>query len=308
MDTLKEEFKLTKFGLSHNKKECFTLCQWRWHYNVFPAYRTVLALYVSVFFLYTLISMLNVGIYNTMAFLTMWTYLMFAIYLVSSALVAILYKNRFSNVEVESTNFAKIPSEKQIENGTANNAFVEMSGEKDANGHWVQGPSTDSTSYGTSIQILEQEHTDITNLMKISWVFGNIIQGFIPIVTVVYFTALFPLIGQTNFTDINLHGATTFLLLVDTCVVARPVRLLHIIHPAIYGLCYLIFSAIYWSIDHSNVLYPGVLDWNYPGMTMVWVCGLTFVALPLLQLLFFALYRLRVNIYQRLYGADFEQL
>jgi len=65
----------------------------------------------------------------------------------------------------------------------------------------------------------------------------------------------------------------------------------------LYGLAYLIFSTIYWAVDHSNVMYPGVLDWNVPITTAVVILVLFVIGIPLVQFILFNIYQLRLYIY-----------
>lgn len=255
---------------------------------MFLVYRVLTAAYTTVFFITIVVLLLSDGVDNIMAFLTMWTYLLLALYFLSSAIVTIVHSlasRRSHQHRIESLRFAK---QDNAENGIANAAFPETDGNNANPAGFV--PESQLGNVTNTIS------ADVTVPMKITWLLGNIVQSFAIIVTVIYFTALYPLIGSTNYVDMNLHGVSSFLVIIDTCVTSRPVRLLHVIHPMIYGACYLIFSAIYWSFDHvKNVLYPGVLDWNYPGTVAVWAVTLAVVIMPLLQLVYFCAYRLRLH-------------
>jgi hypothetical protein len=244
-----------------------------------------------------------------MAYLTIWSYMLLAIYFLSSAVIAVYHhckgqgRHRHHNT-VDNVTLAQAKVQHRSENGISNMAFVVTDENKNkteivtGQPQYVESKSNHeptASSTNKAFQGLEQNDDDITWPMKANWILGNIVQVFAIVVTAVYFTALFPLIGKTNFIDINLHAVNTFLILVDTCITARPVRLFHVIHPLIYGGCYLIFSAVYWSFDHvKHVLYPGVLDWNYPGTTFIWVAGLSLVVIPSLQMVYFGFYRLRI--------------
>ena len=142
------------------------------------------------------------------------------------------------------------------------------------------------------------------------WFLGNVTQVFAIIVTVVYFVALYPslrkIYGDVSLEDLNLHGFNTAMLLVDIAVCARPVRLLHVLYPVLYGAAYAIFSVIYWSLDpQNNVLYENVLDWNHVGVTIGVVLGLCVVGVPLLQLSHFGVYKLRLCLYRKIYGEQY---
>lgn len=139
--------------------------------------------------------------------------------------------------------------------------------------------------------------------MKISWLLFAIASGAAFIVTLIYFSALFPQrgISYLSVVDINLHLMNSVVVILEFIVAALPVRLLHGVYLFLYGLIYIVFSVIYWSVDHSHVLYPGVLDWNYPGRTMGYMLLLAFVGIPLLQSLLFGMYSLKLFIYRKIH-------
>ena len=146
--------------------------------------------------------------------------------------------------------------------------------------------------------------------MKLNWLIYNVVAVFAFLVTIIYFAALYPMIARqykVNFgpsiIDINLHAINSVIMFLEILVNGIPIRILHVLYPLIYGAVYVIFSAIYWSVDHRNVLYPGVLDWNKPGTTIVIMLILAFVVIPLFQLLLFLAYKLKVFIYGKIYSV-----
>jgi hypothetical protein len=54
---------------------------------------------------------------------------------------------------------------------------------------------------------------------------------------------------------------------VDLLLNAIPVRLLHGIYVVIYGVIYIIFTAIFYAAGNHAAIYPAVLDWGMPGRT-----------------------------------------
>ena len=200
-----------------------------------------------------------------------------------------------------------IPNGKETVVAVRNAGYVEES-EKETNGI-VSNNSLRSRSLASSTDVLlDNQKKSTTWYMKLTWFLGNILYVFGIIVTLVYFTALFPSIGVTDgfIHDLNMHAFNSLQILIDIVIVARPVRLLHVIYPFLYGVCYLIFSVIYWSEDKkNNVLYPGVLDWNEPRQTGIFMGLLAVLGIPLLQLIFFGIFRLRLYVYKHTYGTDY---
>ena len=134
--------------------------------------------------------------------------------------------------------------------------------------------------------------------LKLNWLLFAISAPAALLVTGVYFVALFPQkkVDYLNPEDVNLHLMNTVIVLLELCVSAFPVRLLHYVYMFVYGALYATFSIIYWSVDHTHVLYPGVLDWNYPKKTGFVLIILALVILPLLQIFVYSVYRLRIFI------------
>ena len=168
---------------------------------------------------------------------------------------------------------------------------------------------TGSAPHVNSDDLLSSNDTSQTTWdLKISWLLSNIISDAAPVVTIVFFTALYPNINPHPSTlsleDTNVHALNFVFVIIDHMISARPVKLYHAVFPFVYGLGYIIFSIIYWSTDHVNhVVYP-ILDWNSPGIAMATTVGLCCVAIPLLQLFFFGFYRLKYHIFKTVYGYD----
>jgi len=152
---------------------------------------------------------------------------------------------------------------------------------------------------------LEHRHNNVTpprmSHMKLSWFLFSVATPAALIVSTVFFAAVFPRLHHDylNVIDINLHVMNTVIVVLEFTLSAFPVRLLHAVYVFCYGLVYVTFSVIYWAFDHSNVMYPGVLDWNHPATTAVVLVVLTFVGIPLLQLFLFGAYQLRKYVYIR---------
>ena len=142
--------------------------------------------------------------------------------------------------------------------------------------------------------------------VKLDWLLFDIVCLAAFTVTLVYFIGLYP--QETTkpplIEDINVHAMNLVTVILDLLLGAMPVRLLHVIYPIIYGLVYTVFSLIYWSGDHSRVIYPKILDWNHPGMTAAIIAGLVVVGMPLLQAAIFVVYKLKLYVHRRIYTSS----
>lgn len=159
--------------------------------------------------------------------------------------------------------------------------------------------ATDSNEFGFTIPI-----PTIPWYMKLNWLIFAVISNIAFIVTAVYFGFLYPYLEMPGLTfiDFSYHGLNSIIILVEMSITRIPVNLLHFIYPLLYGIAYILFSVIFWAADHNNVIYPKVLDWNHPGITVLVTSVLGFVVVPVLQFVLFGLYRLRVFIYNKVTG------
>ena len=147
--------------------------------------------------------------------------------------------------------------------------------------------------------------------LKLAWVLWNIVFVHAIFVTVVYFGVIYERVQKRlgypgiQFDDLNIHGINTVFVILDTVIGAMPVRLFHVIYPAMYGIVYIVFSVIFWSVDHSNVIYRILLDWNNADVTIGVVILISVVIVPVLQCFHFALYQLRLFAYKQIYKEDY---
>ena len=132
---------------------------------------------------------------------------------------------------------------------------------------------------------------------KLSWFLADIITPVAPIVTLIFFTALYQG-GPVSLFNANVHIMNTVLVILDQYTTARPIRLLHIWAPMTFGLVYNVFNYVFWTFDHvEHVLYPGVLDWRTPGRTLVVMAIVSLVVIPSITFLWFLVYRMKLAIY-----------
>ena len=150
--------------------------------------------------------------------------------------------------------------------------------------------------------VVPRNHDDLTWYMKLDWILYNITLPVSVIVTAVFFSMLYPEISHpTHISLFNLHqhALNTVFSLLDFSVSSMPTRLVHVIYPLFYGLVYVVFTVCFWVKDHDDVIYPHVLDWDYWVHSLVLVILLAVVVLPILQVILFVLYKIRVALYRR---------
>lgn len=229
--------------------------------------------------------------YPWYAYLTNWTYLLLCIYLTWHffVTVAFLLQNPMPlNNRPDQSFHRKIFSEVRSSESFYNAV--------DYNG--IASSSLDP--------VLGNERVALPWFFKATWVLLNMANVGCVLVTVVFFAFLWPMfnVSHIDLFNLQLHGINSVIIGLEFFLTAVPSRLYHYIYPLMYGLTYLIFSAIFYGAGNTNPIYPNVLDWSKPGQTAVICLLLGFVFMPLLQLLFFLMYKLRLFIYKQISSSD----
>lgn len=274
--------------------------------------------------------------HNIMTFLTTWTYLVLTLHLSVAACTTVYSvwksKQRINQGTAVLKSLARRQSshvnptfEHDINIECNGKALKETSGENSngTHGHAHVSEQPEAISPESELD-MEEDHKKeeptplavqvdkITWYMKLSWMLYDIICITAPVVSVVYFTTIYPKIKNRygpsgiSLEDLNVHGINSVIVLVEMCLTSYPVRLLHALYPVMYGFAYVVFSLSYWSSDPvHNVLYPGVLDWNSPGKAIMVVLALAFIGIPFLQLIHFGFYQLKLLVFRKLYGRPY---
>ena len=95
------------------------------------------------------------------------------------------------------------------------------------------------------------------------------------------------------------HGTNAIYVLIDIFITATPLVLLHFLHSVFYAALYILVSVIYTlagGTNYANKPYIySVLDWNSnPGVAAAYSVPLVIVGVPMIWLILYGLYRLRV--------------
>lgn len=261
---------------------------------VFFVYRLLTAAWCTGSLLYlTLDTVGRHNEHNVMMFLTTWTYLALTIYFVSAFILVVIDAISGccnSNSLKTTSKIRQAPGDSDTQ---TNEHFPEAS-----ETHSLTISERNSKGYDeddfSGVKLLDP----ITWRMKITWIFANVIYTSALMVTIVYYILIFNSEFGGDFMDFNVHLISSVLILIDAVVVARPVRILHVLHPILYGLAYLLFSLVYWLKDKKhNILYENVINFNKPWLTTECVCAIGLIGVPTIHMLHFGIYRLRLFIY-----------
>uniref|UniRef100_F7AIF7 Protein rolling stone n=2 Tax=Ciona intestinalis TaxID=7719 RepID=F7AIF7_CIOIN len=122
------------------------------------------------------------------------------------------------------------------------------------------------------------------------WQLQLVAMGLSFIVTVLYWTLFNP---KFSVYDYNSHAINFVIMMLDFIIIAIPTRLLHFVYMALLSAIYCIFTAILHGAGYTSHVYS-FLNWaTNPGLSAGICIGITFVATPLVQTLFWCVYLLR---------------
>ncbi|XP_005110223.1 uncharacterized protein LOC101863547 [Aplysia californica] len=314
---LREEFRLKHFRLNHHNDRAFYCGQWKLPHIVFVLARVLLAGYSVYAMIHLVVNHYENGNKGAlMRFFTVWSYILLMIHLVYAALLSIVFfrPGRQGIQGDDSEKQAGVPMTNRNAISTISNGGKDgHTAENGHNGGVVIGDGSKKKSPTPGEhEIVFGNDTSLSTAwyFKLSWVLSNFITCAAPVVTIIFFVAIYPKQNKNESSvglqDLNVHALNFVFVVVDHLISARPVRLLHAYLPIIYGLVYIIFSVIYWSTDHKNHVVYEILDWNKPGIAFAVTVGLAVVAIPLLQFAFFGLYRLKLYICKKVHGYDLD--
>jgi len=243
----------------------------------------------------------NSSEYPIYVYLTHWTYFLLIIYFIVSSVTT--FYCHCIEIRVVTSDDSDLHSIIVSSNGKDKQTYNSIEDDKDGNPSDVKSEDVEE-----EINSERKDDDALPWYFKITWLLGNIVHNASIIVTVIYFTSIFPNNKETRgnlFNDLNLHAVNSLFVILDAVIIARPVKLLHFIYPEIFGVTYVLCNIIFWSLDKKKNVVYSLLDWNKPPTAASTVLGLVLVVVPLLQLLFFGIYRLRLAVYKCIYGKDY---
>ncbi|CAG5119926.1 unnamed protein product [Candidula unifasciata] len=295
--SLREEFRVRKILFSGVATERFCVFQWRTPGLVYVIYRIVMAVYPTVWLALTStdFQMPEVEGFGQVqawgAYLTNWTYTLLTIYFLLHALVTLIVYILCRGAGLQLMHSRRPEDHKRLfhETLTTSHGYEEI-----------------HSDGGTHVVVADQGlvwlHNSIPFYMAIIWILFNAVSVAAVMVTLVFWAILVPYsnVGFINNANIQLHLVNSILVLIEHLVTAIPVRLLHVVYPIIYGLIYVFFSLFYWVDDHSHVMYF-ILDWGKPGETIGYIILVGFVIIPIIHLIMYGIYRLKIRMFKKVY-------
>nr|XP_002129493.2 protein rolling stone [Ciona intestinalis] len=249
-----DEFQLKRFGFSDCPPERFYTTQWHKCPWLLFAWKLFAMLYWVAMWVATLVGAANITYW---VYLTNWDVLVILMYLVGSFTVTV---------------YGIVTKEQWIQ--PTDTGVRTVSG--------VVDPREDKT-ITTPVLPLRWFHMLIWQLQLVA-------MGLSFIVTVLYWTLFNP---KFSVYDYNSHAINFVIMMLDFIIIAIPTRLLHFVYMALLSAIYCIFTAILHGAGYTSHVYS-FLNWaTNPGLSAGICIGITFVATPLVQTLFWCVYLLR---------------
>lgn len=262
---------------------CSSKFQWQWPRIVFVLFRISLAIYTGTICILSLVYFPHQNPNRPWLFwMTNWNYLLLTCHEILAAIIVLAHLNDGSK-------------------GCCSKDDVD---DYDYDVKDDVGGGKDDDDDDDVIGRRAEDAEPLPCYMKLDWLFFCIVG---PVSMSLTFNRLaFAEAGEykTNDKDINNHIMVGFVTLLEYCIGAVPVRLFHFVYIIMYHTNYHLFSYVFWSFDHTNnVLYPH-MDWDDPGSVILSGVFMVLVSGGIMQIVAFALYRLRLFIYSKVYKRE----
>ncbi|BFZ10380.1 hypothetical protein BsWGS_13419 [Bradybaena similaris] len=151
-------------------------------------------------------------------------------------------------------------------------------------------------------------HTS-TWYLKLLWLMYNVISSCNIVITVVYWVVGYHA-ASSDVVSVEVHTINTAFIILNLMVTAMPVHMLHFIYPTIYAALYCLFNYIYTAAGGTDLsgraFIYSFIDWGKPFPTAVVVTLGILLAVPVGHVLLFAIYTLRVFVYSKVNSASYS--
>lgn len=275
LGVLRAEFRLVQFRLQYTNAADFAESPWL-GVPIVLVYRTVIAAFCTAV-------LIGSGLYYSgnkgkwFIFLTNWSFFFVTLYYICATIVTgVHFKNRYQQ------------QQNVITDGNENDRSLQM-------GVMSEDKEPRSCVDVESEAIVIADPSEASRIIQMRWfhqalwVIYNIASTAALLVTISFYTFFRGAGAMSVFT----HGVNSILVVIDTMLSSIPVRLFHVVYPALYFIVYLIFTLIYWAAGQPYI-YPMTDYTGQPVFSAITVVCLFFIALPLCQTLMFGFYCLRV--------------
>jgi len=135
--------------------------------------------------------------------------------------------------------------------------------------------------------------------VHVTWGLNSIMLPTSAGITVLYWQLVWKGPGVTAI-GVLTHGGNFALMLLDFLFCQQPMYLSHMVYPMFFGTMYVAFTLIYYATGgtHEDGESPYIyasMDWRQPEKTSILSCLVIFVAMPVIWLIAYACYMVRVR-------------
>jgi len=149
-----------------------------------------------------------------------------------------------------------------------------------------------------SVKESMDDENSLPPMYKLLWTLCNINCSLSVMISLVYWITLYnPGRHYLDFENFSGHLLIALANLLDVFISDRPWRMVHAIHPIIFGGVFGIFSFIYFLAGGTNYYFEPyvyhIIDWAHPIRTLLVISGVT-VFMVIFHTFFFLLYKMRL--------------
>ncbi|XP_064635496.1 protein rolling stone-like [Lineus longissimus] len=291
-DWCRREFRLDNIGFANAHRFIFVSSQWNIRL-AYVIYRIVLALYLSAWMTYSLVTfgLPETNQWKWFIYIGNWSFLVFVVYALMSAIMTVYY---------EATHRAR---EQQYEIEAGKDHMMEQFLAD------VVLPTKDVASVGLSRNyraysteslepIIPDEEETANMCQKICWVLYNVAANICFVASIAYWVLIYdnsPLGGAL----IQTYVINSVLVVIDLCVSYISIRIAHAWMGMAFCGLYVVFSCVYWILGGTNVhgrhfIYNEFDFQDLPGVAAIYVCAVIVFFVPAVQCLLYAIYRFRL--------------
>ena len=233
-------------------------------------YRWFIALYFLGWLVPVAISDANGGA-KFFIYLTNWTFLLFNLYLLVSAIAATLQFVVHHSYDKENLSHGDLHQRRNNLHGK--NQIIRV--------------------------LFGADYThEVVWYQKVQWLLIAIGLEAAIAIPILYWTVVYSPSDEIDGENLNAHLINGVVALFDLCFSGVIIRLLHVIYILFFGATYSIFSGVYYAADGTNAnhepyIYPAIDYGNELGQAILYVLIIALIFLPLLHIVIYAMYGAR---------------
>jgi len=131
---------------------------------------------------------------------------------------------------------------------------------------WLPQKSSDCARRPLLENAANTTNKELPTFLQALWLISNVASSCGLLISLVFWTVLFPYIKTANHETIQAHGINVVIILLDLWVTSLPVYMAHVYQPYCFLTLYVVFNAFYWAAGGispfgTKAIYP-ILNWD----------------------------------------------